>query len=96
MLGLTAAVARLFFPAQQAGLATDFTSCRATALAWNNSALFLGITLGSILGAQAIAISGIDANLTVSAGIALIGCVLNTLIVPGPTRPPPRNLDCAR
>src|SRR5438132_3642733 len=33
-LALTSAVAQLFFPAQQAGLATDFPSRRATMLAW--------------------------------------------------------------
>jgi len=95
VLVLTSAVAQLFFPAQQAGLTTDFAARRATALAWNNSALFLGISLGSISGAQAIAISGIDANLTVSAGIALIGCVLNSFIAPRPTRPLRRSADRA-
>jgi len=93
MLGLTSAVAQLFFPAQQAGLATDFAARRATAFAWNNSALFLGISLGSISGAQAIEISGIGANLTASAGIAFIGWVLNTLTVPGAARPPTSSAD---
>jgi predicted MFS family arabinose efflux permease len=88
MLSLTSAVAQLFFPAQQAGLVNDFAARRATALAWNNSALFLGISLGSVSGAQAIGIGGIDMNLLVSAGIVLIGCVLNSLIVPGPSRTP--------
>ena len=41
-LGISSAVAQLFFPAQQAGLANDFPNQRGTALAWNNSALFLG------------------------------------------------------
>jgi len=95
MLGLTSAVAQLFFPAQQAGLVTDFAVRRATALAWNNSALFLGISLGSVSGAQAIAIGGLDGNLIVSAGIALIGCALNWLILPGPARPPPGTADRA-
>jgi predicted MFS family arabinose efflux permease len=90
MLSLTSAVAQLFFPAQQAGLVNDFAARRATALAWNNSALFLGISLGSLSGAQAIGIGGIDANLLVSAGIVLIGCVLNSLVVPGPSRTPRR------
>ena len=88
MLSLTSAVAQLFFPAQQAGLVNDFAARRATALAWNNSALFLGISLGSVSGAQAIGIGGIDTNLLVSAGIVLIGYVLNSLVVPGPSRTP--------
>jgi predicted MFS family arabinose efflux permease len=36
---LASAVAQLFFPAQQVGLASDFPARRATVLAWNNSAL---------------------------------------------------------
>jgi predicted MFS family arabinose efflux permease len=91
-LALTSAVAQLFFPAQQLGLVIDFPSRRTTALAWNNSALFLGIMLGSVAGGEAMARSGIDANFVVSAGIALIGCVLNMLVVP---RPPP-SLGAAR
>ena len=39
--GLVSAVAQVFFPAQQAGLAKDFSDRRAGVLAWNNSALFL-------------------------------------------------------
>jgi predicted MFS family arabinose efflux permease len=83
-LGLSSAVAQLFFPAQQAGLTNDFPSQRATALAWNNSALFLGVSLGSLVGGEAIAIGNFDANLTISAGIALIGCMINAIVVPGP------------
>jgi predicted MFS family arabinose efflux permease len=83
-LGLSSAVAQLFFPAQQAGLTNDFPSQRATALAWNNSALFLGVSLGSLVGGEAIAIGNFDANLTISAGIALVGCMINAIVVPGP------------
>ena len=83
-LGLSSAVAQLFFPAQQAGLTNDFPSQRAAALAWNNSALFLGISVGSVVGGEAIAIGNFDANLTISAGIALIGCMINAIVVPGP------------
>src|SRR5437763_7163288 len=46
-LGVTSAVAQLFFPAQQAGIANDFPARRASMMAWNNSALFFGISLGS-------------------------------------------------
>src|SRR5215469_7194331 len=52
-LGLSSAVAQLFFPAQQAGLARDFPEQSGTVLAWNNSALFLGIALGSLIGGKA-------------------------------------------
>jgi predicted MFS family arabinose efflux permease len=81
-LVLTSAVAQLFFPAQQASLVTDFPSRRATMLAWNNSALFLGIGLGSLAGGRAVALGGFEANLLMCAGIALAGCVITGIVVP--------------
>ena len=83
-LALTSAVAQLFFPAQQAGLANDFPSRRATMLAWNNSALFFGITLGSLVGGQAVAFAGFEASLVIYAGIALLGCMITGIVVPTP------------
>jgi predicted MFS family arabinose efflux permease len=71
--GLSSAVAQLFFPAQQVRLANEFPERRATILAWNNSALFLGISLGSLIGGQAISRGGFEANLTISAAIAILG-----------------------
>ncbi len=85
-LGLTSAVAQLFFPAQQAGLANDFPNRRATMLAWNNSALFLGISLGSLVGGQAVALAGFEANLVISAAIALSGCLITGGAALAPTR----------
>jgi predicted MFS family arabinose efflux permease len=82
ILGVSSAVAQLFFPAQQAGLANDFPHQRAAVLAWNNSALFLGISLGSLVGGEAIALGSFGADLTVSAGIALTGCIVNAILVP--------------
>jgi predicted MFS family arabinose efflux permease len=81
-LGLSSAVAQLFFPAQQAGLARDFPQRSGTALAWNNSALFLGIALGSLIGGRAVAMGGFDATLAISAVIALGGCIINGIVVP--------------
>ena len=83
-LGVSSAVAQLFFPAQQAGLANDFPDQRGTALAWNNSALFFGILLGSLVGGEAVAVGNFGANLTISASIVLIGCIINGFAVPGP------------
>jgi predicted MFS family arabinose efflux permease len=83
-LGLSSAVAQLFFPAQQVGLASDFPRQASTALAWNNSALFFGISLGSLVGGEAVALGGFNVNLTISAAIALFGYILNTVVVPGP------------
>lgn len=43
-----------FFPSHQARLSQDYTEQRATLLAWNNSALYIGITLGSAMGSVVI------------------------------------------
>ena len=87
-LALTSAVAQLFFPAQQAGLANDFPSRRATMLAWNNSALFFGIMLGSLVGGQAVAFAGFETSLVICAGIALLGGMITGIVVPTPVRVP--------
>jgi MFS transporter, DHA1 family, putative efflux transporter len=84
---LLSAVAQIFFPAQQAGLARDFAGRRATVLAWNNSALFLGISLGSLVGGQAIAIGGFEVVLAVSAVISIVGCAVNSLVLTPPSHP---------
>jgi multidrug resistance protein len=83
-LGLTSVVAQLFFPAQQAGIANDFPTRRASMMAWNNSALFFGISLGSFLGGQAVALGGFKANVILSAAMALIGFVVVGIVVPAP------------
>jgi predicted MFS family arabinose efflux permease len=75
-LALTSALAQLFFPAQQAGLAKDFPRRRASVLAWNNSALFFGIMLGSLVGGQVVGVAGFEANLVVCAAIALSGAAV--------------------
>ena len=91
--GLASAVAQMFFPAQQTGLANDFPARRATVLAWNNSALFLGISLGSLLGGQVIRLGGFAAILTISAAIALAGWWINWAVAPGPARPRTEAVD---
>jgi predicted MFS family arabinose efflux permease len=85
-IGLSAAVAQLFFPAQQSGLANDFPARRAAVLAWNNSALFFGISLGSLVGGEAVAIGGFDMTLIICAAIIFAGCIINWIVVPGPAR----------
>jgi len=91
--GLTAAVAQMFFPSRQAGLANDFPAQRAAVLAWNNSGLFLGIALGSIVGGQAVAFGGFEANLTVSAFIAIAGWAINWAVEPSSAPPPIQNIN---
>jgi DHA1 family purine base/nucleoside efflux pump-like MFS transporter len=75
MLVMTSIFAQLFFPAQQVRLARTFPQRKALLLALNNSALFLGISIGSLIGGQAMAAAdfGLDAAMgAVIAGIALI------------------------
>jgi len=92
-LGAASAAAQLFFPAQQTGLADDFPAQRATVLAWNNSALFLGISLGSLVGGQAISHGGFAANLRVSAVIAIAGWMINHAVVPNSARSQAEAID---
>ena len=85
-LGMASAAAQLFFPAQQTGLVDDFPARRATVLAWNNSALFCGIALGSLVGGQAIAHGGFTANLRISAAVAIAGWMINQAVLPNTGR----------
>jgi predicted MFS family arabinose efflux permease len=75
--GLASLSAQLFFPAQQVRLANQFPNSRAAILAWNNSALFLGISLGSLIGGQAVAFGGFQTDLIIAAAIAILGWVTN-------------------
>jgi predicted MFS family arabinose efflux permease len=75
--GLASLSAQLFFPAQQLRLADQFPDRRAVMLAWNNSALFLGISLGSLIGGQAVALGGLDTDLTIAAAIAIAAWITN-------------------
>jgi predicted MFS family arabinose efflux permease len=74
---LTSLVAQLYFPAQQVRLANEFPTHRAAILAWNNSALFLGISLGSVTGALAVSLAGFDFDLLIAAAIAIAGWTIN-------------------
>jgi predicted MFS family arabinose efflux permease len=81
--GVASALAQVFFPAQQAGLVGDFPTRRATALAWNNSALFLGIALSSLIGGQIISHGSFATGLFICAGIALAASLIGWIVVPG-------------
>jgi predicted MFS family arabinose efflux permease len=71
--GMTSLSAQIFFPAQQSSLLNEFPARNSTALAWNNSALFLGIALGSLFGGQIMAFAGFTAILPVSAAVTIAG-----------------------
>lgn len=76
MLLITSIFAQFFFPAQQAALARQFPRRRALVLALNNSALFLGISTGSLIGGQAMAWSGFGAAAGIGAAIACTAFIL--------------------
>jgi predicted MFS family arabinose efflux permease len=82
--GIASAVAQVFFPAQQAGLVSDFPTRRATVLALNNSSLFLGIALGSLVGGQAVIYGSFQASLVICAAIAFAGWLVNWKVAPRP------------
>jgi predicted MFS family arabinose efflux permease len=76
LLAALSALAQLFFPAQQARLARDFAAARASAMAWNNSALFLGIGAGSLVGGAIMTRGDLGTVAAVSAVIAGAGAAL--------------------
>jgi predicted MFS family arabinose efflux permease len=82
VLGITSVVAQLFFPAQQTGLANDFPQQRTSMMAWNNSALFFGISLGSLFGGQTFALAGFGADLMLAAALSLVAAMIVLLFVP--------------
>lgn len=82
LLAVVSLMAQLFFPAQQASLARDFPVWRATVLAWNNSALFLGISLGSLIGGETVARAGFSTDAGVSALLTLGGLGVAMMVVP--------------
>jgi predicted MFS family arabinose efflux permease len=91
---LVSFMAQLFFPAQQVGFARDFSGSKTTILAWNNTALFLGISLGSLIGGQVVAFADFGAELAISAILATIGCAINLAVTAdfarcGPAAPEP-------
>ena len=86
-LCLVSVAAQLFFPAQQAGIASDFPARRASMLAWNNAALFLGISLGSLIGGRAVAFGGFAAAVAFCAAIALAGGLLQLVVSLKPVHP---------
>lgn len=73
---LASYLAQLFFPAQQARLARIFAARRAAALSWNNSALYLGMSLGSALGGTILRRHGFPDLLNTLAILAFFSALL--------------------
>lgn len=53
-------------------------------MAWNNSALYLGIFIGSLAGGRVFINAGFPTLLLACAGVGLIGALVNTLLVASP------------
>ncbi len=75
-LALAAYVAQVFFPAQQARLARAHAARRGTVLAWNNSALYFGMCIGSTLGGAIVRGAGFPALLNVLSVLAFVSALL--------------------
>ncbi|UOR12566.1 MFS transporter [Halobacillus amylolyticus] len=78
ILFLWALVGYAGFTSYQARLAADFQEHRGTAFAWNNTALYIGITLGSIIGSYVVANWGYSLLPFISSGAAAISFVMST------------------
>ncbi|MDA8222987.1 MAG: MFS transporter [Desulfitobacterium hafniense] len=65
------------FTSYQARLAEEFPETRGMALALNNTALYIGITLGSMTGSLVIAKCGFFTLPFICSGIALISCLIS-------------------
>ena len=96
VLVLLSLFAQLFFPAQQARLAGEFPDRRATVLAWNNSALFLGISLGSLIGGQAVAHAGFAGSTAALAAVAGAAGLLTGFLARRPFGPAAMRVSIAK
>lgn len=84
-LGLFALAAYAFFPAQQRHLVDMFPERSTGMLSWNNSALFVGLSLAGAVGGQAVDVLGYPTFLYIGAAVAVAAC----LVAGGrPARPP--------
>lgn len=76
LLLATSMFAQLFFPAQQSALSGEFPQRRALLLALNNSALFLGISIGSVVGGAVITRAGFRADAAMGVVLAALALIV--------------------
>jgi predicted MFS family arabinose efflux permease len=88
VLTLLGLLAYPYFSAQQARLAQAFPSAAGTILAWNNSAMYAGILLGSALGGPLLHASG-PTVLALAAAVAAALAALTAARRIGPAISPP-------
>ncbi|GAA2775830.1 MFS transporter [Streptomyces rameus] len=75
-LALFAPAAYAFFPAQQRHLLDTFPRRATTMLSWNNSALFVGLSLAGAAGGQIVHDLGYPVLLYIGAAVALPACLV--------------------
>ncbi|MEU6812968.1 MFS transporter [Streptomyces sp. NPDC046831] len=85
-LALFALVAYAFFPAQQRHLVDTFPERATGMLSWNNSALFIGLSLAGAIGGPVVHAYGYPQLLYLGAAVAVPACLL-TRRRPGGRRP---------
>jgi predicted MFS family arabinose efflux permease len=86
---LFALAAYPYFTAHQVRLLAGFPEATAAVLAWNNTALYGGIMLGSAVGAQLLARTSFPVLASVLAAAALIGALAAAWAIPAPLRASP-------
>ncbi|MEU7061386.1 MFS transporter [Streptomyces sp. NPDC046197] len=74
-LGLFALAAYAFFPAQQRHLVDLFPEWATAMLSWNNSALFVGLSLAGAAGGQIMDALSYPALLYIGAAVAVLACL---------------------
>jgi len=82
--GLFAMVAYPYFTAHQLRLLAGFPDAAGAILAWNNTALYCGILLGSSVGAQLLPRTSFSVLGWVLAAAALVGALVASWAVPAP------------
>ncbi|QTE02787.1 MFS transporter [Streptomyces cyanogenus] len=75
-LALFALAAYAFFPAQQRHLVDMFPERATALLSWNNSALFVGLSLAGAVGGQIVHVLGYPALLYIGAAVAVPACLV--------------------
>ncbi|WP_051342136.1 MFS transporter [Pseudonocardia spinosispora] len=74
-----------YFSAQQLRLMARYPEASGSLLAWNNSAMYLGILLGSALGGVALTVLGPQALAAAAAAVAAVGAFATTWSIPAKT-----------
>ncbi|MEV5880874.1 MFS transporter [Streptomyces sp. NPDC052101] len=75
-LGLFALAAYAFFPAQQRHLVDMFPGRATAVLSWNNSALFVGLSVAGAAGGQVLRAMNYPALLYVGSAVAVLACLV--------------------